>query len=267
MDKDLFEYNRESWNELTLLHVKSNFYNLKSFKQGNTSLNHIELEEIGNVNGKSLLHLQCHFGMDTLSFARLGAEVTGIDISDKSIEVACKLSEELKIPAKFFRSNIYELDKLLTDKFDIIYTSYGAINWLNDLDKWAKIISRYLKPNGIFYMVEFHPFIYTLNDKLQIADHYFKTEQIESTVDESYTDNSVVSNKKLKHIEWHHSLSEVITSLINNGLQIEFFNEFPYQVYNCFKNMIELEDGKWVFEKYKDKIPYMFSIKAINNRN
>ncbi len=167
------------------------------------------------------------------------------------------------MPARFYRSNVYEIDKVLDDKFDIIYTSYGAINWLNDLDSWAKIINRYLKPGGIFYIVEFHPFIYTLNEGLQIEEHYFKTNQIESIVDESYTDNSVVSKKVLKHVEWHHSLSEVLNSLIINGLQIELFNEFPCQVYNCFKNMIEIEKGKWVFKEYKDKIPYMFSIKAI----
>lgn len=108
MHKKIFEHNRESWNELTSLHIKSDFYDLKSFKKGNTSLNHVELEEIGEVKGKKLLHLQCHFGMDTLSYARMGADVTGIDISDESIKVATELSEELSLPAKFYRSNVYQ---------------------------------------------------------------------------------------------------------------------------------------------------------------
>ena len=259
---DKFEHNRESWNELTNLHAESSFYNLESFKKGKTSLNPIEIEELGDIKGKKLLHLQCHFGMDTLSLARAGAEVTGIDISDASIQKANELSNELDIPAKFIRSNIYEIEPILDDTFDIVYTSYGAINWLNDLDKWAKIINRYLKPNGIFYMVEFHPFIYTLNDDSEIADSYFKTKALETIVEKSYTDKSVVSNKSLKHIEWHHGLSEVINSLIANGLKIEFLNEFPYQVYNCFPNLTEIEKGKWVFEKYGDKIPYMYSIMA-----
>ncbi len=257
-----FENNRESWNELTPLHVDSDFYNLKNFKKGKTSLNHIEVEEIGDVKGKKLLHLQCHFGMDTLSFARLGADVTGIDISDESIKVAIELSEELSIPARFLRSNVYKIDKIIDERFDIIYTSYGAINWLDDLDKWAKTINHFLKPGGIFYMVEFHPFIYTLNEEHKIDEYYFKTKQIETIVEESYTDNSTISKKTLKHVEWHHSLSEVLNSLIKNGIEIELFNEFPYQVYNCFKDMIEIEKGKWVFKKYKDKIPYMFSIRA-----
>jgi len=258
-----FEYNRESWNEKTALHVESDFYNVKHFKEGDSSLNSIELDEIGEVKGKKLLHLQCHFGMDTLSFARMGADVTGIDISDESIRVARNLALELSIPARFIRSNVYEIDEVLDEKFDIIYTSYGALNWLDDLDKWAKLICRYLKPGGVFYMVEFHPFIYTFDEDFQIAEHYFKTIPIETEVEESYTDNSVVSQKNLKHIEWHHSLSEVINSLVRNGLQIEHLNEFPYQVYNCFKNMTEIEKGKWVFNNYKDKIPYMYSVRAI----
>ena len=257
-----FEHNRQSWNELTTLHADSSFYDIDSFKKGKTSLNHIEIEELGDIKGKKLLHLQCHFGMDTLSIARQGAEVVGVDISDTSIQRATELSNELGIPAKFVRSNVYDIESVLNETFDIVYTSYGAINWLDDLDKWAKIISRYLKPNGIFYMVEFHPFIYTLNDNSEIVDSYFKTKSLETVVDSSYTDNSEVSEKNLKHIEWHHSLSEILNSLISNGMTIEFLNEFPYQVYNCFPNLTENEKGKWVSDKYGDKIPHMYSIKA-----
>lgn len=259
---DSFEQNRKSWNELTILHTDSSFYDVDSFKKGKTSLNHIEIEELGDITGTKLLHLQCHFGMDTLSLARQGAEVVGVDISDTSIQKATELSNELEIPAKFVRSNVYDIENVLNETFDIVYTSYGAINWLNDLDKWAKIISRYLKPNGIFYMVEFHPFIYTLNDKSEIADSYFKSHALETVVEKSYTDKSEISNKNLKHIEWHHSLSEVLNSLISNGLKIEFLNEFPYQVYNCFPNLEEDEKGKWISEKYGDKIPHMYSVKA-----
>jgi len=259
---DNFEHNRESWNELTTLHADSSFYDVEGFKKGKTSLNHIEIEELGNIECKKLLHLQCHFGIDTLSLAREGAHVTGVDISDTSIQKATELSTELDIPASFIRSNVYDLESVLNESFDIVYTSYGAINWLNDLDKWAKIICRYLKPNGIFYMVEFHPFIYTLNDKSEIADSYFKTDALETVVEKSYTDKSEVSNKGLKHIEWHHSLSEVLNSLIKNGLHIEFLNEFPYQVYNCFPNLTEQGKGKWVSMKHGDKIPHMYSIRA-----
>lgn len=257
-----FDHNRRSWNELTLLHSKSDFYDLENFKRGKTSLNHIELKELGDVKDKRLLHLQCHFGLDTLSFARMGANVTGIDISDESIKLANKLALELKLPSTFIQSNIFNIEKKITGNFDIIFTSYGAINWLYDLKPWAKLISKFLKNGGIFYIVEFHPFIYTLNENLNITEHYFNRSKIITNLEESYTDNSSVSDKLLKHYEWHHSIGDVINSLIKNGLQIAFLNEFPYQVYNCFKNMIEIDTGKWVFKKYKDKIPYLFSIKA-----
>ncbi|WP_216616423.1 class I SAM-dependent methyltransferase [Marinifilum caeruleilacunae] len=257
-----FENNRESWNELTALHAGSSFYDLEGFKNGKSSLNHIEIEELGDIKGKKILHLQCHFGMDTLSLARLGAEVVGVDISDASIAKAKELASELDIPARFIRSNVYELENVLDETFDIVYTSYGAINWLDDLDKWAKIIRSYLQPIGIFYMVEFHPFIYTLNDDSEISDSYFKSDALESVVEQSYTDQSEISGKKLKHIEWHHSLSEVINSLISNDLKLEFLNEFPYQVYDCFPNLTACGQGKWMNEKYGNKVPHMYSIKA-----
>jgi ubiquinone/menaquinone biosynthesis C-methylase UbiE len=257
-----FEHNRKSWNVLTVLHMESDFYNLEGFKKGETSLKHVEIEELGDIKGKKLLHLQCHFGMDTLSLARLGAEVVGIDISDTSVKKAKELSKELNIPARFIRSNVYDTEQILDETFDIVFTSYGAINWLSDLDKWAKIINRFLKKDGIFYMVEFHPFFYTLNDKSEIENSYFKSIPLETIVESSYTDNSEVSGKDLKNIEWHHSLSEVLNSIISNGLTIEFLNEFPYQVYNCFPGLTEVEIDKWVSEKHGDKIPYMYSLKA-----
>ena len=258
-----FEYNRESWNKVTPLHTESSFYNVDGFKKGKTSLNHIEIEELGDVKGKKILHLQCHFGMDTLSLARKGAEVVGVDISDISIQKATELSNELKIPAKFIRSNVYDIENVLDETFDIIYTSYGAINWLNDLDKWAKLIRRYLKPNGTFYMIEFHPFMYSLNENSEIYHSYFQSQPIETAAENSYTDKSEVSTKNLKYVEWNHSLGEVVNSLITNGLHLEFLNEFPYQVYNCFPGLIEKEEGKWVSDTYGDKVPHMYSLKAI----
>jgi len=201
--------------------------------------------------------------MDTLSFARMGAEVTGVDISDASIAQAKSLADELKIPARFIRSNIYDLHERHNEQYDIVYTSYGAINWLDDMDAWAKTISQFLKPGAVFYMVEFHPYSYSLGEDLQIKYPYFNAKAIESNVDASYTDNSEVKKENLKHVEWHHSLSEVLNALISQGLTIELMNEFPYQVYNCFPNMVEMEKGKWVYEKYGDRIPYMYSIRAI----
>jgi hypothetical protein len=127
----------------------------------------------------------------------------------------------------------------------------------------GKTHKRYLKTGGMFYMVEFHPYSYSLNEKGEIAYPYFNTEAIESIVESSYTDNSEVEPQDLKHIEWHHSISEVLNSLLSQGLKIERFDEYPYQVYNCFPDMIEIEPGKWVYEKFGTLIPYMYAVKAI----
>ncbi|MFW9973572.1 MAG: class I SAM-dependent methyltransferase, partial [Candidatus Odinarchaeota archaeon] len=133
-----FETNLKRWNELVELNAKSRLYDLEGFKSGNSSLLRIELEELGNVMGKSLLHLQCHFGMDTLSWARLGAYVTGVDFSDKAINLARDLSKELNIPARFIQANLYDIPNILHEQFDIVFTSYGTICWLPNLAKWAQ---------------------------------------------------------------------------------------------------------------------------------
>jgi 2-polyprenyl-3-methyl-5-hydroxy-6-metoxy-1,4-benzoquinol methylase len=139
----IFEANKEAWNKRTGVHKDSAFYDVASFKTGKSTLNKIDVEEVGDVKGKSLLHLQCHFGMDTLSWAREGAVVTGMDLSDEAIEYAKQLSNELNIPAEFICCNVYDLKDHLDKKFDIVFTSYGVIGWLPDLDKWAEIISHF----------------------------------------------------------------------------------------------------------------------------
>ncbi len=157
--KEYVETNRKRWDELADIHYKSEFYNVKEFKKGGISISSLEIEEVGDVKGKKLLHLQCHFGKDTLSWARLGAEVTGVDFSSRAVELAQQLSSEIGIEANFIHSDVSKLDKtsLEPHSFDIIYTSHGAIYWLPDLMEWAKIISYFLKPNGIFYIADSHP--------------------------------------------------------------------------------------------------------------
>src|SRR5436853_4157193 len=142
--------NRDRWNELAPLHARSAFYDVAGFKAGKTSLRPLELAEVGDVAGKALLHLQCHFGMDTLSWARLGAQVTGIDFSDKAIAIAQNLSQELNLDTTFICTELYNLPDVLdaAGAFDIIYTSYGAVGWLPDLQPWGSIIAHYLKPGG-----------------------------------------------------------------------------------------------------------------------
>ncbi|HNU87071.1 MAG TPA: class I SAM-dependent methyltransferase, partial [Ferruginibacter sp.] len=152
-----FEENKKSWNKRTGVHKDSAFYDLDGFKKGTSSLTKIELNELGDVKGKTLLHLQCHFGMDTMSWEREGAIVTGVDLSDEAIKLANEVKNELGLKAQFICSNVYDLKEHLDKKFDIVFTSYGTIGWLPDLDKWADTVSYFLKPGGTFYIVDFHP--------------------------------------------------------------------------------------------------------------
>jgi ubiquinone/menaquinone biosynthesis C-methylase UbiE len=262
--QNYFDTNKKIWNARVPVHAESTFYDIQGFKEGKSSLNFIELEELGDVKGKSILHLQCHFGQDSLSWARMGAKVTGVDFSDEAIKLARQLNDELKLDAEFICSNVYDLKDVLDKKFDIIYTSYGVIGWLPDLEKWADIISHFLKPGGVFNIVEFHPFVWMLDEEMEkIKYSYFNLEPIAVEVEGTYTDR----NAPLTGTEygWNHPFVEVITALLQHGLKIESFREFPFSVYNCFRNTVQGADGWWRIKGYEDKLPMMYSIKAKKN--
>ena len=262
--KKYFEANKKAWNNKTLFHIKSDFYDVEGFKKGKSSLRHIELEELGDVKNKSMLHLQCHFGLDSLSWAKLGAKVTAVDFSEESIKAARKLNDELNLNVKFIHSNIYDITDNLEEKYDIVFTSYGVIGWLPDLKKWGKIISHYLKPGGTFYMVEFHTMLWMFNDEFeQIKYSYFNKGVIEDDIRGTYADKEAPLFQK--EYGWNHPLSEVVNSLIENKLQIEFIHEFPFSVYNVFQNTVQGKDGWWRIKGLEDIIPMMFSIKAKKN--
>ena len=256
--------NRELWNELTPIHARSEFYDVEGFKAGKSTLKSIELEELGEVSGKSLLHLQCHFGLDTLSWARLGARVTGVDFSDKAIDLARSLSKELGIEANFICSDIYDLPETLDADFDVVFTSYGVLCWLPDLRRWAEIIAHFLKTGGTFYMVADHPLANVFENpedvsELKVTYSYFHTPEPEKwEFPGTYADPEA----KVSHTsyEWVHSLSDVISALISAGLSIEFVHEFPVCAWKRFPSMEQDGDGWWRLEG--DKIPLTFSLRA-----
>lgn len=259
--REFFEANKKAWNNKLQFHIKSKLYDLEGFKKGNTSLKLIELAELGNVINKSMLHLQCHFGQDSLSWQRLGAQVTGVDFSDEAINTAISLNRELKLNAKFICSNVYDLEKHLDEKFDIVFTSYGTIGWLPDLNEWGRLISHFLKPGGTFYIVEFHTILWMFDDKFREFKYsYFNESEIGEEVVGTYADPE--APLKQTQYGWNHPLSDIINSLIDNGLQIEFLHEFPFSVYDVFSNSVQGEDGWWRIKGLEDKIPMMFSIKA-----
>ena len=255
------EINKTLWNAKMDYHVASEFYDNQNFLEGASSLNPIELELLGNVEGKSILHLQCHFGQDSISLSRLGAKVTGVDLSDQAIKKAEEMTSLTQTDATFICCDVYSLPQFLTQEFDIVFTSYGTIGWLPDMDKWAKIVHQFLKPQGKLIFVEFHPVVWMYdNDFSKIQYNYFNETPIIEEEQGTYADpDAPISNTC---ITWNHSISEVLNSLIKNGLTINGLNEFDYSPYNCFNQIVQEEPKKYRIKHLADKFPMVYSILA-----
>ncbi len=260
--ENYIEINRRLWNERTVHHVKSDFYDVAGFVAGKSSLNNIETAMLGDVRGKSVLHLQCHFGQDTLSIARLGAQATGVDFSDAAIEKARELNADAGLDARFICCDVYELPKHLNEQFDIVYTSYGVLGWLPDMKKWAELVDQFLKPGGQLILVEFHPVVWMFdNDFARVQYSYFNQGVIEEAEPCTYADKG--ADIELNSVSWNHDLSEVLQSLLGVGLKLTMFNEFDFSPYNCFKNMVEVAPKKYYFPGLEGKIPMLYALKAI----
>lgn len=251
--------NKHAWNERTKVHIDSEFYNQQGFLQGETSLKEIELALLGDVKEKKILHLQCHFGQDSLSLARMGADVTGIDFSDEAIRIAQETSAQLQLNANFICCDIYDLPNHLDEQFDIVFTSYGTIGWLPDLNRWSEIVARYLKPEGEFIFVEFHPMVWMYNNDLTyIQYNYFQDDMIVE-VEGTYADKE--STTKSEIISWNHSLSEVVQHLLNKHLELINFQEYNYSPYNVFPDCIEVGHSRYQVKQWGNKMPMVYSLK------
>ncbi|MCB0629899.1 MAG: class I SAM-dependent methyltransferase [Saprospiraceae bacterium] len=260
-EKNYLEINRRSWNNRTETHLQSDFYDVEGFLGGRSSLNSIELELLGDLTGKRVLHLQCHFGQDTISLARLGADVTGVDLADKAIAGARELAEKAGVMANFLCCDIYDLPNHLSGKFDVVFTSYGVIGWLPDLGRWAGVISHFLKPGGQFVFVEFHPVVWMFDENfVKIGYNYFKADAIVEAESGTYADREAPISQE--SVTWNHHLGEVVTSLIQNGLQIRSLQEFDYSPYDCFNGTVEAEPGKFRIKHLGNQIPMVYAIEA-----
>lgn len=261
--KKYFDVNRDTWNKKVSIHAASEFYDVDAFLKGKSSLNAYELNEIGDVKGKSLLHLQCHFGQDTLSLTRMGAKCTGIDLSNEGIEKAKYLNKKLRLNATFIESNLYDVPKNVAGKFDIVFASYGVVGWLPDLKTWGEIIANKLKKGGFFYLIEFHPIVWMftyLESPPKLVYPYKTNEVIYEEYKGTYTnkDADIIS----KEYGWNHGLGEVVSALTNAGLHIEFLHEFEKSPYNSFPEMDKTEDGMYVLKENQRLFPLLYSIKA-----
>ena len=259
--------NRVHWNARTAVNAASAArYDIAGFKAGKSTLSPIELEELGEVAGKSLLHLQCHFGLDTLSWARLGARVTGVDFADDAIALAERLRQETGLDAQFLCADIYALPQLLNETFDIVFTSGGVLCWLSDLGRWAEIIAHFLKPGGIFYLQDEHPFLNVFDDSPGVTDlrtryPYFHTAEplrIEGPLPHS----DPATNQQGVEYSWSYSFSDVLNALLGAGLHLEFLHEFSHGGNRRFPFMRQGEDGQWQWQDPANAIPLTFSLQA-----
>jgi SAM-dependent methyltransferase len=260
-DLDYISINKQAWNDKTDVHIASEFYDNEGFLKGKSTLNAIELELLGDVSEKRILHLQCHFGQDTMTFARMGASAVGVDLSDKAIQRASEFANQLNLDATFVCCDIYDAPKYIDEKFDIVFTSYGTIGWLPNLEKWAQVISHFLKPDGQFVMADFHPLVWMYdNDFKEVFYSYFNIEPIVEEEPGTYAETQ--ADLQTKSVGWNHPISEILNSLLQSGLELKQFNEFDYSPYNCFTEMEEFEAGKFRIKAFGNKIPMVYSILA-----
>jgi SAM-dependent methyltransferase len=255
--------NREHWDELAEVHYDS--YDYRKLLEGGQLLDSVQLEEVGEVTGRSLLHLQCHIGTDTLSWARLGAEVTGVDISPVSLRMAANLAARTGLEGRFIEASLFDLPDKLDDSFDIVYTSIGVLCWLSDLNAWARIIHRYLKPGGFFYIMESHPFLNIFDDEspgLVVRYPYFHGDDPHNWPGNypDYSDEGYIV--KSPSWEWNWSLGDIVNSLIDAGLKLEFVHEHDFIHWKALPIMVKSENGYWRMPESMDVLPLVFSIRA-----
>lgn len=252
--------NRELWDKLAKVHVSSAFYDTPGFLEGRIALSEIELETLGEVRGKSILHLQCHFGQGPLSLARLGASVTGVDFSEVAIESARTLNDRLGLDARFVQCDVNRLDECLEGEFDIVFASFGVIGWHPDLTKWARIVSHFLKADGRFCFAEFHPALWMLSDDhSKVLHSYFRSGAIVEEKVSSYADAS--AGELGTSYCWNHSLGEVFQALESHGLGIKGFKEYDFSPFRFFQDATE-KNGRYYVKGYEHLLPLAYSLTA-----
>ncbi len=258
-----FEANRRLWDRRTSVHLKSEFYDNENFVKHQNSLMPIELASLPSLKGKRVLHLQCHFGQDSISLSRLGAEVVGVDLSPAGIEAAVELNQRCGTDVKFVCCNVYDIASQDLGNFDLVFTSYGTICWLPDLVEWARLIKLHLKAGGMFHIVDFHPILYMIEwqDKEWKYPYFSHDIPYEDLDETSYTENK--EKIALPSYFWQHPTSEVITSLLGEGMQLTKFAEYDWAPYNCFPLMEKLGEKRYQYVYPHQPVPHTFEIQCV----
>jgi len=266
--RTLLNRDRQHWDGWSLLHHRPGLRTLEGFRAGQSSLLPVEREELGDVSGRSLLHLQCGYGMDALCWSRLGAHVTGVDFSNKAVEIATALNGELKMDARFVHSSIYELDKHLQGQFDIAVASYGVLYWVPGLEQWAQVAARFLKPGGTLLIVDEHPMaLMYRGDLAGIKRPYFFHDDplalLALSQDRDNGGDNAARNGSLEDHGWVHPLGDLVNALVRHGLAVASLKEYPFMAYQRFEQMEQGPDGYWRFADKSELVPLLFSLKAV----
>jgi SAM-dependent methyltransferase len=260
--------NHALWEKWTPVHAASPGYDVEAFKRGGIRLSDEEIAGVGPVAGKDLLHIQCHFGLDTLSWARLGARVTGADFSESAVALARSIAGELEIDATFVVSSVDDLPSRLAGDFDVVYTGKGVLGWLPDIRAWARVVSHFVRPGGTFYIFEIHPVMESFENEdvapgeLRLAYPYWEhSDPIVFPVRGTYADPNSTEDFGTGY-GWNHGLGEIVTALIDAGLTIEALREYPFTEWRL-DNLVEGPDGRSRLPGDLDgRLPLSFSLRA-----
>ncbi len=256
----LLAENQRAWDLRTPVHLASPMYDLEGWRRGETSLTPLELDWLGDVGGKSVLHLQCHFGQDTLSIARLGAHVAGVDFSGEAIGAARGLAAELGLPASFTQADVLQVR--LGTRHDVVFTSWGALGWLPSLEPWARTVAAHLAPGGRLVLAEFHPYVWMSQSgpDLQVRYSYFNRGPISEETSGTYAD----PHAPIRYREhgWNHPTADLLTALLRAGLRITRFEELDHVFHDVFPGLEPRPGGGYWFSEAKGMLPLAFALEA-----
>ena len=270
-----FDVNRANWNERADLHAASPDYQVEQFVSQPEHLSEVvrfDLPRLGDIAGLRAVHLQCHIGTDTLSLARLGARVCGLDFSPASLAQARRQAEPCGAAIDYVEASVYDAASVLpTESFDLVYTGIGALNWLPRIDGWARNMAALLKPGGRLFLREGHPLLFALDedcqDQLVIGFPYF--EHTEPTVwqdERTYVETDQLLSASITH-EWNHGLGEIITALLRHGMQLSALEEHDSIPWEALPGQMALgADGEWRLCSGRERVPLSYTLQAIKRR-
>jgi 2-polyprenyl-3-methyl-5-hydroxy-6-metoxy-1,4-benzoquinol methylase len=266
---DAMRANRDWWDERVPLHAGSEFYDVDAFRRGNLRCNGLEREAVGDLPGLRLLHLQCHFGLTTLSFARLGATVVGVDFSEPAITLANSLAQEQGLPGRFVQANVYDAPNAIEERdFDIVFASYGVLSWIPDMAGWMRVAATFLRPGGRLHLIEIHPFSSVFDDEDRDAaeprvryPYFHRSEPGRELCEGTYAleDAETTANEAWF---WSHDLGEILGSALGAGLTIESYREFDWTCFCQYPYLVPRGPGEWTWPEGMTRLPLQFALCA-----